>query len=329
MKDNKSEQNKVKATSIFEKLLKFLLSKILKFKFSEFILKPIISLYNKIITLLKGIYTNLKNMLNAFSTTSAKVHTEIKSNGSDGNETMNPLHPNNATNADELSTNASASTASAPNSTAKDQLDELTVNKLDNNAVYFTIPDVLKILNNEQNIISGNIEKFLPNTTFVRIEMLPNNGFGVTLLDSNLNKVIINEETKKILDGFNNQMLTNTDAVKMIKDAVTHSTGNDDSGLTVSVPRSIDGGGVKKHYTTYETYKISLDKACKTGDISIVKNLLDGALGEKNGEEILPGFKSFLETYKVPDGVNNDDIKIKIDAEKFKEEQAGRRGFLR
>lgn len=318
MKDNKGEQNKVKETSELEKLLKSLLSKILKFY--EFIMKPIISL-------LRGIYTYLKNIRSPFSTTSAKVHTEIQSNGSDGKQTMNPLH--HATNADELSTHASASTASAANSTAQDQLE---VNELDNNAGYLPISDLLRSINEKKIIIPADIKKLLKETSFVKIEMLPNNGFGVTLLDSNLNKVIIDDRTKEILEGVNNQMLTNPNAAKMIENTVA-TAGNDNRG-TVSVPRSIDGGGVKKHYTTYETYKISLDKACKTGDISIVNNLLDGALGEKNSEEITPGFKSFLETYKVPDDVKDEyikreivDIKIKIDAENFKEEKVGSRSL--
>lgn len=317
MKDNKNEQNKV-GTFIPEKLLKTL-----KFKFSEFISNFITYLLNKI-------FTFFKNMPSRFSTTSAKVHPEIKSN----KQTMNPLH-HNATNANELSTHASASTASAANSTAANSTaqDQLEVNELDNNAGYLPISDVLSIITEKKIIIPADINKLLKETSFVKIEMLPNNGFGVTLLDSNLNKVIIDDRTKEILEGVNNQMLTNPDAAKMIENTVA-TAGNDNLG-TVSVPRSIDGGGVKKHYTTYETYKISLDKVCKTGDISIVKNLLDGALGEKNGEEITPGFKSFLETYKVPDGVKNDDIKreivdikIKIDAEKFKEKKAVSRNSL-
>jgi hypothetical protein len=323
MKDNKSEQNKVKATSIFEKLLKFLLSKILKFKFSEFISNFITYLLNKI-------FTFFKNMPSRFSTTSAKVHPEIKSNDSDGKQTMNPLH-HNATNANELSTHASASTASAANSTAQDQLE---VNELDNNAGYLPISNVLSIITEKKIIIPEDINKLLKETSFVKIEMLEG-VLDITLLNYNLQKVKIDEGTKKTLKDFNKLLLTDPDpnAAKMIENTVA-TAGNDNLG-TVSVPRSIDGGGVKKHYTTYETYKISLDKACKTGDISIVKNLLDGALGEKNGEEILPGFKSFLETYKVPDGVKNDDIKreivdikIKIDAENFKEERAVSRNSL-
>lgn len=307
------QKNKVTQFDI-NVFLNFLLKKILQFNLVELISKYITSLFNTIMTFLNSILTFLKNIPSRFSNKGAKIHSEV----TDTNPTHNPLHDNPTNDSANTSYKVHSSDLIANGQSIPHDSTVTDVNALDDNAVYFKKDDLLAFLKQEKIVIvDPDIQELLSSTYFIRIADLPKGGFGITLLDSNLHKVKIAEKT---LNDLSRIMLTNPDAAKMIKDAVDTSAGIDNL-VAGSFPLLITDGGVKK-YTTYETYKISLDKACLSGEKTIVRSLINCALVEENGEEIMPGFRTFLQTYKVPDDVEQirdlvDDIKRKNDIKDF------------